>query len=260
MVMGLDVFAEAFEDLDDQYVLIGGAAADLWFTGAGLDFRATQDLDLVLCVDILGAGFVERFWAFVEQGRYQLKERADGTPIKYRFTKPAQAGFPKMLELFAAAPFEIPTEQDIVPLSVDDEHSSLSAILLDDGYREVVLGSRKVIERVMCLTPHGLILLKARAWLDLTERKANGDDVDSSDIRKHRNDVFSIAQLLVAGEDPEVPASVLADMGQFVREMDEQRAEWSAVEASLRAKNMPLNDVGQLIDIMRSHFGLLGQS
>jgi hypothetical protein len=36
VVIGLDAFARAFQGLEDQYVLIGGAAAERWFERAGL--------------------------------------------------------------------------------------------------------------------------------------------------------------------------------------------------------------------------------
>ena len=37
---------------------------------------------------------------------------------------------------------------------------------------------------------------KAKAWLDLTERKNAGENVDSKNIRKHKNDVFRLTALL----------------------------------------------------------------
>ena len=35
-----------------------------------------------------------------------------------------------------------------------------------------------------------LIAFKAKAWLDLRERKLNDEHVDSKNIKKHKNDVF----------------------------------------------------------------------
>lgn len=32
-----------------------------------------------------------------------------------------------------------------------------------------------------------------KAWLDLSERKAAGEDIDSKNIKKHKNDVFRLA-------------------------------------------------------------------
>jgi hypothetical protein len=48
VVKGLDVFQNHFARYADQYVLIGGTAATLAMEEAGLEFRATKDLDIVL--------------------------------------------------------------------------------------------------------------------------------------------------------------------------------------------------------------------
>ncbi|UVC15323.1 hypothetical protein [Mesorhizobium onobrychidis] len=41
-----------------------------------------------------------------------------------------------------------------------------------------------------------LIPFKARAFLDLTARAESGEKIDGKNIKKHRNDVFRLAQLL----------------------------------------------------------------
>jgi hypothetical protein len=48
MVRGLVIFQERFAPYVDQYVLIGGTAATLTMEAAGLEFRATKDLDTKL--------------------------------------------------------------------------------------------------------------------------------------------------------------------------------------------------------------------
>ena len=68
MVKGLDLFREHFGEFADRYVLIGGAACDLIMSNAGLPFRVTKDLDIVLCVETLDVAFAEAFWAFVAAG------------------------------------------------------------------------------------------------------------------------------------------------------------------------------------------------
>ena len=50
---GIDRFREYFAAHEDQYAIIGGAACDLLFDSAGLDFRATRDIDMVLCVEVV---------------------------------------------------------------------------------------------------------------------------------------------------------------------------------------------------------------
>lgn len=61
MVKGLDLFRERFRDFADQYVLIGGTACDLILKEAGLHFRATKDLDIVLCIEAIDSRFAKAF-------------------------------------------------------------------------------------------------------------------------------------------------------------------------------------------------------
>jgi hypothetical protein len=94
MVKGLEIFREHFRDYADRYVLIGGAACDIAMTGAGLEFRATKDLDIVLYVEALDAAFVRAFWEFVRAGGYEVQEKSTGEKQFYRFQKPANADYP----------------------------------------------------------------------------------------------------------------------------------------------------------------------
>jgi hypothetical protein len=67
MVSGIDIFREHFSDFKDQYTVIGGFACDLLMTDAGLDFRQTVDIDMVLTVEALTTEFAKAFWEFIEQ-------------------------------------------------------------------------------------------------------------------------------------------------------------------------------------------------
>ena len=92
MVEGLDRFAEHFAAYADQYVLIGGAACTLAMEDVGQSFRATKDLDIVLCMEALKPDFVAAFWEFVRDGAYRIQEKATGQRQYYRFLKPANGG------------------------------------------------------------------------------------------------------------------------------------------------------------------------
>jgi len=76
MVKGIDQFKAHFAGFADQYVLIGGAACYLAMQEAGLEFRVTKDLDIVLCVEVLDAEFVGAFWEFVKKGRYKNRQKS----------------------------------------------------------------------------------------------------------------------------------------------------------------------------------------
>src|SRR5580692_723687 len=77
VVKGLDVFQNHFARYADQYVLIGGTAATLAMEEAGLEFRATKDLDIVLHIEALRPDFGSTFWEFVEKGGYQRRETSE---------------------------------------------------------------------------------------------------------------------------------------------------------------------------------------
>jgi hypothetical protein len=105
VVRGIDVFREHFAKHVNQFVLIGGTAATLAMETAGLQFRATKDLDIVLHIEALDPPFGEAFWSFVERGGYEIRQASDtGKPVLYRFQKPRDARFPAMLELFCRSP------------------------------------------------------------------------------------------------------------------------------------------------------------
>ena len=84
MVAGIEKFREYFVAHEDQYAIIGGAACDLLFNAAGLDFRATKDIDMVLCVEVVDAASGTAVGSFLDAGGYQARERSDGTKEFYR--------------------------------------------------------------------------------------------------------------------------------------------------------------------------------
>jgi len=104
MIKGLDKFRQHFVDFTDHYVLIGGAASDLVMDEAGVDFRVTKDLDIVLCVEALDDSFANAFWEFVKAGGYQNQQRSMDKKIFYRFNEPQDKSYPFMLELFSRTP------------------------------------------------------------------------------------------------------------------------------------------------------------
>ena len=104
MVRGLELFRERFRPFQGMMTLIGGAACDEWFSAAGLTFRATNDLDLVIMMDDVDPAFVSAMRAFVAEGGYEISERSEGVPILYRFSNPTRDDFPAKLELSSRKP------------------------------------------------------------------------------------------------------------------------------------------------------------
>lgn len=218
MVVGLDKFRKHFSEYQTQYALIGGVACDLLFTDSGLAFRATKDFDVVLCVEVVDAAFATAFREFLEVGGYEAREQSDGRKTYCRFYRPKDDKYPHMIELFSRRPngLQLSDDMAMTKVAVDDDQLSLSAILLDDEYYAAMQGSKTVIDGVSIVDQDLLIPFKAKARLDLVRRKANGDNVDSKHIKKHRNDVFRLAQLLAPEGHVEVSHGIANDLRDFL--------------------------------------------
>lgn len=218
VVLGLDRFAAHFAGYQDRYALIGGAAIWLVLDEAGIVPRATKDLDIVLCVEALDPAFVRVFWEFIRAGGYEIQEKSKETKIFYRFQRPTQPDYPAILELFSRKPdvMVLGDESHLTPISVGESISSLSAILLDERYYELLHRHTRDIGGISIVSEEGLIPLKARAWLDLTARKIAGETIDSKDITKHKNDVLRLYQLLNPDLRVELPDTVRKDLIAFL--------------------------------------------
>ena len=235
MVRGLDIFRTWFASYSSQYVLIGGTAATLAMENAGLEFRATKDLDVVLHVEALTPAFGETFWKFIDAGGYEIRQASDtGKPAFYRFQKPADNSFPAMVELFSRAPDALrPIENgQLTPIPFDEAVSSLSAILLDEDYYAFIMAGQRDANGLPCVGEDRLIPLKAVAWLELSARKAQGEQVDGKNIRKHANDILRLTQLFAATTRIPLEAKIADDMRKFL--------ELAKADASLDPKALGL--------------------
>lgn len=216
MVYGLEKFKDYFKGHEDQYVLIGGAACDIAFEEREQVFRKTRDLDMVLIIEVLTPEFGDRLWEFIKAGKYRNKVTNKGKPQFYRFDKPEIDGYPRMIELFCREDFKLKENKGITPIHIDDSISSLSAILLDNDYYELLLDGRTIIDGMSVLRPEYLILFKAKAYLDLFNRRNNGEKVDSSNISKHKNDVLRIVAALTLNRVDKLSSSIKTDIDDFI--------------------------------------------
>jgi hypothetical protein len=221
VVSGLAIFQEWFKDFENQYVLIGGTAASITMTEAGLPCRGTKDLDIVLHVEVLTPAFGQKFWEFVQAGGYQQKEGdPEQKPCLYRFQKPQDEDFPHMLELFSRVPdgLSFVPPGHLTPIPMDEQISSLSAILLNDEYYQFVLAGRKSKYGMPSWVGEDrLIPLKAVAWLEMTDRVRQGEVIDSKKINKHLSDVVLLSALLQPGQIVKLPEKLKVDLQAFAQ-------------------------------------------
>ena len=225
MVKGLELFANHFATYSDQYALIGGTACSLVMEDAGLDFRSTKDLDIVLYIEALNSQFIAAFWEFIKAGGYQNRQRSTGKEIFYRFSSPTTPEFPTMLELFSRVPdvVKLNGESHLTPIPVNEAVSSLSAILLNDEYYHFLHSKKRQINGLTVVDAGYLIPLKARAWLDLVSRNNDGAEIDKRDIRKHKNDIIRLYQLLTPTDRITTPLSIKHDMHQFLERIENDK-------------------------------------
>lgn len=231
MVNGFTTFKEQFRGYEDQYVIIGRTACDLIMESEELPFRATKDIDIVLIVESMTAEFGRAFWEYVREAGYEHLNKSTGKVQFYRFSSPKSREYPYMIEIFSRNPefIVLSDEAVLTPLPIDDEVSSLSAILLNEAYYELLKNGQMVIDGIPVLSPTCLIPFKAKAWLDLNERKAVGEHVDSKNIRKHKNDVFRLAQLLTADTRQALSSEIAGDMKRFLSELENEDVDLKSI-------------------------------
>ena len=247
MVRGLDSFKDWFLGYKEQYVIIGGTACDLLMSDSGLGFRATKDIDLVLIVEAIDAGFARRFWEYIAIAGYEHCNKSTGAPQFYRFTNPRSQEYPAMIELFTRRLNDIPLPEDAVltPLPMDDNISSLSAILLNDDYYSLLKQGKVNVSGVTILDAPYLIPFKAKAWMDLSDRKAAGESVDSRNIRKHKNDAFRLTELLDSNQGPlpNLPDTIRSDMNEFIERMLPEAVDLKQLDIPGKTKSDILNQL-----------------
>lgn len=216
-IQGLYKFRDFFQKYTDNYVLIGGTACSILFDEIGENFRATKDLDVVLIVENISTEFGQAFWEFIKEANYNGIETGETQRQFYRFRNPADASYPKMIELFSRTP-DIPLlpETHLTPVPIADDVSSLSAILLNDDYYRFLLQGRRIVDGLSVLDEKYLIPFKAKAWCELSARQKGGEEGNSRHIRKHYRDVYHLLMLVPPKERIALPKQLKTDMQSFI--------------------------------------------
>ena len=230
-VNGLGIFAEKLGRYSDNFIIVGGTACSLEMNDAGIDFRTTNDIDMIVIVEELSANFGNAFWNFIKDGGYEFWKSND-TAHFFRFLKPKNPVYPKMIELFSRKQDWIPDDMagKYTKIVVSDEISSLSAILLDDEYYRFLKEGAKIVNNLPVLKPIYLIAFKAKAHVDLTKKHSEGQNVNARDLKKHKNDILRLVQLLNPEEVISVTDSVKSDMREFFDLLETENTDMNALK------------------------------
>ena len=223
MVAGLDRWREYFSEYKDKYVLIGGAACNLLEEELDMNPRATKDLDLILVVEALTPDFGARLWDFIKHANYSNRNKGENEHKHeyYRFTNPQDKTYPKQIELFArnTGILNLPADAHLEPISLGESLSSLSAILMDDDYYLFTIEHSRYLENIHIANPEALICLKAKAYIEMIERKDKGESVDNKNVEKHKKDIFRLVAMLPMDSHFNLPDKLKIDMREFIQKI-----------------------------------------
>lgn len=106
------------------------------------------------------------------------------------------------------------------------------------------------VDGVTVLDAAYLIPFKAKAWMDLTDRKEVGEQVDSKNIKKHKNDVFRLTELIDPTVKIDTPSGVYEDMQKFVDRMKNETVDVKQFGLVGRTKEQILQEIGELYAIL----------
>ena len=137
----------------------------------------------------------------------------------YRFTE-GKFGYPTMIELFSRKPgYHLEIEEVIIPVHIDNDTSSLSAILLNDDFYQFMMEGRRVLDGICVLGAEHLIPFKMYAWINLLDRQKTGEHVNEKDLKKHKYDVFRLLQIVTAGKKVESKGLVSESIQRYIEEI-----------------------------------------
>ena len=220
MVDGIESFRDAFKDFSDCYTVIGGAACDILMSD-----------DMILILEDKKKEFSSVFWKYIKDGGYRCGWKTSDDVHFYRFTEP-KTGYPSQIELFSRRQdYHLEVEQGIIPIHIDDDTSSLSAILLNDDYYNFMMEGRKVVNDIPVLDAEYLIPFKMYAWLDLTSRKARGEFVKEKDLKKHKYDVFRLMSIIDESATIKLSGLVKEKTAEFLEKIKEEPLSLDSIHA-----------------------------
>jgi len=252
MVRGIEIFSVHFSEFSDCYALIGGSACYLILNEIGYTPRATKDLDIVLIIENFNSDFALAITDFVEKGGYKNWQSNSGRTHFFRFLDPSDVTFPYMLEIFSGVPdvLEIGDDSRYTRIPSNKDIASLSAILMDDAYYRLVRDGKSDIHGISIVKAEYLIPLKIKAWMDLADRKNEGQRIGRHDINKHRGDVFRLSAILSPALKISIGDSVSQDMTEGLNRM--------SADQSLNLSDFGLGTlkVTDVVDLLRSIYQL----
>ena len=101
-----------------------------------------------------------------------------------------------------------------------------------------------MVDDIMILSTEYLILFKAKAWLDLSEKIKTNPNLGRRNVKKHMDDIVQLARMLSGNETPSMNEGVKTDIRQFIAILCEKITE-------MKTPDTGGVSVEQLIEILK---------
>lgn len=80
----------------------------------------------------------------------------------------------------------------------------------------------------------------------MTNRKTAGEQIDSKNIRKHKNDIFRLSELIVPADRIKTPKGVYEDIQLFIKRMKDEPVDLKQLGIIGRTKEQIIDEIAQL--------------
>lgn len=186
---------------------------DREFEGHG---KATFDIDLVLLTNN-SVEMSQRIKQYINDGEYKIQIGEKDQYKYYRFIEPQKENFAKEIELFASNEndLELDDSQRIIPVDPEEGLYSLSAIMLDPEYFEMIKNNVDKTGRAPYTNAQATMMLKMSAFYDLRSR-------NDKKWKKHRRDILKLALTLTGEEEIKLTGRMKQDFDSFTTYLNDE--------------------------------------
>ena len=239
--VGLSHFQDYCKNFQEHYVVVGGFATIMLLDKELQDHgKATFDIDLVL-LTTTSVEMSKKIKEYVQEGEYTIQIGDKDQYRYYRFIEPKKENFAKEIELFASNENDLNLEdsQRIIPIDPEDGLYSLSAIMLDPEYFNMIKDNVEKDLRAPCTNTQATIMLKMSAFNDL--KKAS-----NKKWKKHRSDILKLSLLLTGEEKIKFVGRMKDDFDSFISHLENEVTQ-KAIKDIIKPLSVKKEDVIEVL-------------